>query len=110
VTFCDFADLTVQLNYPVKATPGQNLQSEVTIAIENKGSAAAKNIVLEIVLSKDNQIPFKKAAVSDKFSEDAFWATAGKPFPVGGRTAAHHEFQRRAENSDDTPPGKYYLG
>ena len=64
VTFCDFADLAVQLNYPVKATPGQSLQPEVSVSLENKGSVAAKNIQLEIVLSGDDQIPLRSAPAS----------------------------------------------
>ena len=42
VTFSDFADLAVQLNYPVKAAPGQSLRQEVSVNLENKGSVAAK--------------------------------------------------------------------
>ncbi len=110
VTFSDFADLAVQLNYPVKATPGQYLQSEVTVSIENKGSAAAKNIVMEIVLSGDNQIPQKNAAVSDKFTEDVLLAGGRETIPLleAGQQLTMN-FSGTLKIPADTPPGKYYL-
>jgi hypothetical protein len=111
VTFCDFADLAVQLHYPVQATPGQNLQSEVAVAIENKGSAAAKNIVLEIVLSSDNQIPQKAAVVSDQFTEDVRLGDGREIIPLleAGQQLTVN-FHGTLKIPADTPPGKYYLG
>jgi len=111
VTFCDFADLTVQLHYPVQATPGQHLQSEVTVVIENKGSAAAKNIVLEIILSSDNKIPQKNAVVSDQFAEDVRLGDGRETIPLleAGQQLTVN-FNGTLKIPADTPPGKYYLG
>ena len=111
VTLCDFAELAVRLNYPVKAVPGQQLRPEVAVVIENKGSVAAKNIVLEIVLSSDNQIPQKAAAISDHFVEDVRLGDGREVVPlleVGQQLTVN--FSGALKIPEDIPPGKYYLG
>jgi hypothetical protein len=110
VTFCDFADLAVQLSYPVQATPGQLLQSEVTVSIENKGSAAAKNIVMEIILSTENKIQQNKIAGSDPFAKDVRLGDGREIIPLleAGQQLTVN-FSGTLKIPEDTPPGKYYL-
>ncbi len=63
----DFADLAVQLNYPVQAAPGQPLRQEVSVNLANLGSVAARNVKLEIVLSGDDRVPLRAAPASAGF-------------------------------------------
>jgi hypothetical protein len=110
VTFSDFADLAVQLNYPVKAAPGQALGQEVSVNLENKGSVAAKNIKLEIVLSGDDLIPRRSAPASAAFVEDMLLQNGSETIPVleaGQQTTV--TFSGSLKLPDDTPPGKHYL-
>jgi hypothetical protein len=110
VTFCDFADMAVQLSYPVQATPGQLLQSKVTVSIENKGSVAAKNIVMEIILSSDNKFQQKNAVVSDQFVENVRLGDGREIIPLleAGQQLIVN-FSGTLKIPADTPPGKYYL-
>lgn len=71
ITFADFADLAIELKYPVKVEPGQKLQHDISITIENKGAAAAREFNIDFVLSKDNHVPVKMASYSKNFQEDA---------------------------------------
>ena len=110
VTFSDFADLAVQLNYPVKAAPGQSLRQEVSVNLENKGSVAAKNIKLEIVLSGDNRIPLRSAPASATYIEDMLLENGSETVPVleAGQQATV-TFSGSLKIPEDTLPGKHYL-
>jgi hypothetical protein len=110
VTFSDFADLDVQLNYPVKATPGQSLQQEVSVNLENKGSIAAKNIKLEIVLSGDDHIPLRSAPASTTFVEDMLLQNGSEIIPIleAGQQVTVN-FSGSLKLPEDMLPGKYYL-
>jgi hypothetical protein len=110
VTFCDFADLAVQLSYPVQATPGQQLQSEITVVIENKGTMVAKNIVLEIILSSENKGAQKPAEISDQFVKDIRLNEGREIIPLleAGQQLTVN-FSGNLKIPEDTSPGKYYL-
>ncbi len=110
VTFNDFADLAVQLNYPVKAAPGQSLQREVSVNLENKGSVPAQNIRLEIVLSGDDRIPLRGAPASATYIEDVLLENGSETIPLleaGQQTTV--TFSGSLKLPEDTPPGKHYL-
>lgn len=110
VTFNDFADLAVQLNYPVKAAPGQSLRQEVSVNLENKGSVAAKNIKLEIVLSGDDRIPLRSVPASATYIEDMLLENGSETVPVleAGQQATV-TFSGSLKIPEDTLPGKHYL-
>jgi hypothetical protein len=110
VSFYDLADLAVQLNYPVEAAPGQSLRQEVTVNLENKGSVAARNIRLEIVISGDDHIPLRSAPVSATYDEDILLQDGGETVPLlepGQQVTVN--FSGSLKLPEDTPPGKHYL-
>jgi len=110
VAFSDLADLAVQLNYPVKAAPGQALRQEVTVSLENRGSVAARNIRLEIVLSGDDRVPLRRAPAAATFVEDMLLENGSETIPVleaGQQTTV--TFNGSLKLPEDTPPGKHYL-
>jgi hypothetical protein len=110
VAFGDFADVAVQLNYPVKASPGQSLRQDVSVNMENKGSVAAKNIRLEIVLSGDDRIPLRGAPVTAAYGEDILLENGSETVPqleAGQQITVN--FNGSLKIPGDTPPGKHYL-
>lgn len=111
VTFSDFADLVVQLNYPVKAVPGQSLQQEVSVNLENKGSVAAKSVNLQIVLSGDDMIPLRRAPESAMYGEDILVENGSEIIPAlePGQIVTV-KFSGSLKIPDDTPPGEALPG
>jgi hypothetical protein len=110
VVFGDYADLAVQLNYPVKAAPGQSLGQEVSVNLENKGKVAARNIKLEIVLSGDDRIPLRSAPISVTYGEDILLENGSETVPLlepGQQVTV--SFSGSLKIPEDTPPGKHYL-
>ena len=110
VAFGDFADLAVQLNYPVKAAPGQSLGKDVQVMLENKGSVAASDIQLQIVFSSDDKIPLRQAPVSPGYGEDILLENGSETVPrlePGQQVTVN--FSGSLKIPEDTPPGKYYL-
>ena len=110
LAFGDFADLAVEMNYPVHASPGQSLRQDVSVTLENKGTVAASNIKLEIVLSGDDAIPLRSAPVAASFGEDILLENGSETVPhleAGQRLTV--TFSGSLKIPDDTPPGKYYL-
>lgn len=110
LSFGDFADLAVQLNYPVKAAPGQSLRQDITVSLENRGSVAARNIKLEIVLSGDDVIPLRSAPSADAYGEDILLQNGSETIPLlepGQQLTVN--FSGSLKIPDDTPPGKHYL-
>jgi hypothetical protein len=110
VAVCELPDLAVQLNYPVNATPGQDLGPELSVSLENKGTVAAENIQLEVVLSSDDQIPRRSAPESVNFSEDALLQNGRQTVPLlepGQQLTLR--FPGGLKLPEDTPPGKHFL-
>ncbi len=110
VTLRPLPDLAVQLNYPVGAAPGQSLRQEVTAQLENKGSVAARDIRLEIVLSGDDRIPRRKAPESATYIEDVLLENGRETIPLleAGKQLTV-SFSGSLKIPEDTPPGKHYL-
>lgn len=112
-------DLTVRINGPASAAPGEDIGNAVKLTARNTGNAAAPGTVgtlapsdgymIDVVLSKDTHVPSGFATYSDNFHEDVLLkggrvsrtddlaAGASKNYPVGATIPA------------DTPPGKYHL-
>jgi hypothetical protein len=110
VAFCALPDLAVQLNYPVNAQPGEALGQALTVTLENMGSAAARDIRLEIVLSSDDKIPRRSASAAAHFTEDALLEGGRETVPLlepGQQLTVR--FSGSVKLPEDTPPGKHYL-
>jgi len=110
VAFGDFADLVVQMNYPVKAAPGQSLRQEVSVSLANKGSVAARNIQLQIVLSGDETIPMRSAPAAAAYAEDILLENGSETIATlepGQQVTVN--FGGSLKIPEDTPPGKHYL-
>jgi len=110
VAFSDFADLSVQLQYPIQVAPGQDLGPALSVQLENLGSAAARDIVLEIVLSGDDRVPRRSAPVADSYAEDSLLAGGRETVPLlepGQKLAV--TFRGPLRLPDDLPADKSYL-
>jgi hypothetical protein len=110
VAFGDYADLVVQLNYPVKVVLGQSLRQDVSVSLENKGNVAARNIRLEIVLSSDDKIPLRSAPAAAAYAEDILLENGSETVPAlepGQQVTVN--FSGSLKIPEDTPPGKHYL-
>lgn len=112
-------DLMVKINGPSSAAPGEDIGNAVKLTARNAGNAAAPGTVgtlnpsdgfmIDVVLSKDGNVPSGFATYSDNFHEDVLLKGgrvsrtddlapgASKGYPVGATIPA------------DTPPGKYRL-
>lgn len=110
VAFSDFADLSVQLQYPIQVAPGQDLGPDLSVQLENLGSAAARDIVLEIVLSTDDRIPRCSAPAADSYAEDSLLAGGREAVPLlepGQKLAV--AFRGPLRLPADLPADKSYL-
>ena len=110
VVFWDMADLVVQLNYPVSAEPGQSLRQEVTVQLENRGSIAASDIQLDILISRDNQIQLSGAGTAATASDDVPLGNGSETIPLleAGRQVTVR-FSGDLKIPENTTPGKQYL-
>lgn len=111
ITFCEMPDLIVELTYPVKIASGQPLKDEIVITVKNNGALAADAFDLDLIISRDKQIPVKKASYSELFQEDVLLKN--------GRINIDHldpgekksvQLTEPVMIPQNTPPGKYYLG
>ena len=110
VVFWDMADLVVQLNYPVNAEPGQSLRQEVTVQLENRGSIAANDIQLDIVISRDNNFLLPGAGTVATASDDVPLGNGRETIPMleaGQRLTV--QFSGDLKIPENTMPGKQYL-
>jgi hypothetical protein len=82
----------------------------VTVLLENRGTVAARDIQLEIVLSSDDQIPRRSAPAAVNFTEDALLDNGRETVPLlepGQQVTVR--FSGSLKLPEDTPPGKHYL-
>lgn len=110
VVFWDMADLAVQLNYPVNAVPGQSLRQEVTVQLENRGSIAARDIQLDVVISRDNQIQWRGAGAAATTGDDVPLENGRETIPLleAGQQITV-QFSGALKIPENTVPGKQYL-
>ncbi len=111
ITFLETSDLAVSLTYPFNALPGEILGDKVSVEIENKGTVAAKDVGLELVLSTDLQMPAQAAVFSGNFKEDCLLEGGREVIPAvqpGEKVTV--KFKGSLKVPDDTPLGRYYLG
>ena len=114
ITFAEAADLAVLVNHSMMRpppSPGTEMGKHVSVTVENKGTVAARDFYVELVLSSDLQIPVKPAPYSENFNEDVLLkdgrqkVAAIKP---GERLTL--DLKGSIKVPPDTLPGRYYLG
>jgi hypothetical protein len=110
VTFAELPDLVSSIQYPVRIEPGQPLGNELSVKIENRGTAAARDFDVDTVLSGDPEIPVKTSASSENFAEDAVLPGGHEHVAVLEPGQSMTLVFKDARIPKDTPPGKYYLG
>ena len=110
ITFCELPDLQVDLIYPVKIASGQALQDDLSITVSNKGALVAENIDLDLILSKDKQVPLQKAPGSVGFQDDGLLKNGRITIPrVQPGEKQTIQLSQPVIIPEDTPPGKYNL-
>ncbi len=70
IIFSEFAELTVNIKHPGSLSPGEELNQKITVSIENKGKAEAKDFTVDIVISSDFKIAYQPAVESNTFKDD----------------------------------------
>ena len=63
LTFRPFPNLSVELNYPVNASPGELIGEKVSITVKNTGTAPSEEVNLDLILSKNFLIPLKQISL-----------------------------------------------
>ena len=107
VVFWDMPDLAVQMTYPVNASPGQSLRQDVSVQLENKGSIAAKDIRLDIVLSLDEKVQWRGPGTA---GDDVPLENGRETVPLlGPGKQITVQFAGDLKIPESTPPGKHYL-
>lgn len=110
ITFVVSPDLTVLMKYPVKAKPAESLTDKITITLENKGTIAAKNVKIQLVISTDIDIPTQTASFSASFKEDSLLEGGEKIIEViQPGEQVQFNFKGSLKIPSDTTPGRYYL-
>lgn len=104
-------DLTGTISCPGQARPGEELNTNITVVLENKGSKPAQNFFVDLVLSTDTTIPVSFATFSPNFSEDVLLESGRENVDeLGAKTSLNLVLNGVNKIPDDTPPGNYYIG
>lgn len=111
ITFKPFPNLSVELSYPVNTAPGEVIGDKVIITIKNTGSAPSEEVVLDMILSKNFQIPLKKYSVEEgqegvRLLEHGTLKVKG--IDPGGEIELKPDIKLRLPETLET--GRYYLG
>ena len=96
---------------PAKAYAGQSLGKSIKVWVKNVGDVPAQNFSVDLVLSKDTNIPVKFAVYSPNFSDDVL-LKGGREFVklLGPGKTIPVSLNGTNTIPSDTPPGVYYLG
>lgn len=96
---------------PAKAYAGQSLGKSIKVWVKNVGNTPAQNFSVDLVLSKDTNIPVKFAVYSPNFSDDVL-LKGGREFVkfLGPKKTISVTLNGTNTIPSDTPPGNYYLG
>ncbi len=106
-----FPDLTVSFKGPVKASPGDELQGDISLSIKNSGTASSGNFSVDIILFREDQAPVKLASYLKNFAEEIVIKNGKETlrrFEPGESFVL--EWKDSLTIPENTPPGKYYLG
>jgi len=110
ITFVQLPDLAVKMKYPIKAMPGEALEKNISITVENKGTVAAGSFNVELLLSSDLQIPVGPASYSENFKEDVLLEGGrGTVESIKPGERVTLDLKGSLKIPADTTPGKYYL-
>ncbi len=63
-------DLVPYIRAPKKTFAGKSLKKGLAVTVKNRGKRAAKNFYVDLVLSRDKEIPYKLAKSRNYFLED----------------------------------------
>ncbi len=112
-------DLTVNINGPSSAAPGEDIGRALKLRARNGGNAAAPGTVgtlapsdgymIDVVLSKDGNVPSGFATYSDNFHDDVLLKGGRASRTDDLRAGASRNYTAGATIPADTPPGKYFL-
>lgn len=111
ITSVEAPELSTKLDSPIKATPGEALGDKISVSVENTGTAAAKNVTVQLVLSETVDIPIKEAEYSANYKANVLLEGGKTEIPLlePGKSLKV-ELKGPFKIPADTPPGKYYLG
>lgn len=110
ITFAELVDLVVGMEYPIEVSPGEEIGKRISVRVENQGNIPAKDFNVQLVLSRDNQVPVKPATFSENFTEDMLLKDGSEMVdnlnPGESKTLT---FKDSVMIPADTTPEKYYL-
>ncbi|MDQ1352422.1 MAG: hypothetical protein QG657_2728, partial [Acidobacteriota bacterium] len=110
VTFTELVDLVPDMQHPIEVSPGELIGKQISVRVENQGNVPAKDFFVELVFSRDNQVPGKPATFSENFTEDMLLKDGREKIdilnPGESKTLI---FKDSVIIPADTTPDKYYL-
>lgn len=110
ITFAELVDLVIGMEYPIEVSPGETIGKRISVRIENLGNVPAKDFNIELVLSKDSQVPLKTGTFSENFTEDMLLKDGKEKVdivnPGESKTVT---FKDSVMIPGDAMPDKYYL-
>ena len=111
---CDqsLPDLTVRIRKcPKLVKPGTDLGPSIKVVALNRGSAAVKDVDLEIVLKKENYcpVPAPSAVYSAHFSNGVLLKGGHEQVSLKGYEKQEVKLSGAATIPNDTPAGDYFL-
>lgn len=110
ITTVESAELTTKLDCPSKTGPGKSLADQISITVENKGTIPAKNFIVQLVLSRNSDIPIEEAVYSAQYSDNVLLEGGKTTIPVlepGQKLSV--PLQGPLTIPPDTTPGAYFL-
>jgi hypothetical protein len=104
-------DLTCSITCPAESYPGEELDGNISVIVENNGNRAANDFSVDLVLSTDTTIPVDLATYSPNFTEDVL-LQGGREHVDSLAAGASLNLTLNGNNKipEDTPLGDYYLG
>ncbi len=111
ITFSQFPNLKVELNYPVNIAPGELLKGKITISAENTGTADSGDFDIDLILSKEYNFAFNKYLYSEDFKDVSLMKNGNikvKSIPPGKKTDI--EVTAELTLHKELPNGRYYIG
>jgi len=111
ITFMELPDLVAVIKNPINGHPGQTLAGEINVTIENRGTGEARDVWIQLVISRDADIPIQVANFTKEFKEDGL-LEGGESILALLKPGEKKKvsFNGTLKVPDDTTPAKYYLG
>jgi len=104
-------DLTCSIECQTESYPGEELEGNINVILENRGNRAANDFFVDLVLSTDTTIPVDFAIHSPNFTEDVLLEGGREHVDSLGPGASLNLTLNGIDKiPDDTPLGNYYLG